>query len=171
MPYRLINMFSVKGDTVVDPFLGIGTTMLAAMASGRNSIGYEVEAGFYDTISSSIDSLAEVANQRIRNRIENHFAFVEQRVPFKGKFKHKNRHYGFPVITLQEKDLLLNQVLSVGNIDNERVEIEYSNSPQQEFCQDWASYFLEKQEPVRRGLKRHKPKKRPPKPVQLGLLD
>jgi len=171
MPYRLINMFSVKGDTVVDPFLGIGTTMLAAMASGRNSIGYEVEADFYDTISNSIDSVAKVANERIRNRIENHFAFVEQRVPLKGKFKHKNRHYGFPVITLQEKDLLLNQVLSIEKTDKQRVEIAYSDSPQQAFCQDWASYFLEKHEPVRRGLKKHKPKKRPSKPVQLGLLD
>jgi modification methylase len=40
---RLIRMFSFVGDTVLDPFLGTGTTMLAAMRHGRNSIGYEID--------------------------------------------------------------------------------------------------------------------------------
>lgn len=40
---RLIRMFSFVGDTVLDPFLGTGTTSLAAMNFGRNSIGFEVE--------------------------------------------------------------------------------------------------------------------------------
>src|SRR5690606_1592163 len=35
LPYRLINMYSVKGDIVLDPFLGTGTTALAAMATER----------------------------------------------------------------------------------------------------------------------------------------
>ena len=36
-------MFSFVGDTVLDPFSGSGTTMLAAMAAGRNSIGVEID--------------------------------------------------------------------------------------------------------------------------------
>lgn len=40
---RLVKMFSFVGDVVVDPFCGSGTTMLAAMQCGRNSIGVEVE--------------------------------------------------------------------------------------------------------------------------------
>lgn len=40
---RLIRMFSFVGDTVLDPFLGTGTSMLAAMRHGRNSIGYEID--------------------------------------------------------------------------------------------------------------------------------
>jgi DNA modification methylase len=48
IPYRLINMFSVKGDTVIDPFLGTGTTTWAAVAAARNSIGFELESGFKD---------------------------------------------------------------------------------------------------------------------------
>jgi DNA modification methylase len=40
---RLIRMFSFVGDTVLDPFLGTGTTTLAAMRNGRNSIGFEVD--------------------------------------------------------------------------------------------------------------------------------
>jgi modification methylase len=40
---RLIRMFSFVGDTVLDPFLGTGTTTLAAVRNGRNSIGYEID--------------------------------------------------------------------------------------------------------------------------------
>ena len=46
LAYRLINMYSVKGDTVLDPFLGTGTTIIAAIASGRNSVGYEIDPNF-----------------------------------------------------------------------------------------------------------------------------
>jgi site-specific DNA-methyltransferase (cytosine-N4-specific) len=40
---RLIKMFSVKGDTVLDPFLGSGTTAKAAIQNERNSVGYETD--------------------------------------------------------------------------------------------------------------------------------
>jgi DNA modification methylase len=40
---RLIRMFSVKGDTVLDPFLGSGTTIKLAMRNDRNSVGYEAD--------------------------------------------------------------------------------------------------------------------------------
>ncbi len=40
---RLVRMFSFWGDTVLDPFCGSGTTMLAAMKCGRNSIGIEID--------------------------------------------------------------------------------------------------------------------------------
>ena len=43
---RLIRMFSFVGDTVLDPFLGSGTTMLAAAKIGRNSIGVEVDENY-----------------------------------------------------------------------------------------------------------------------------
>jgi DNA modification methylase len=36
-------MFSVKGDTVLDPFLGSGTTVKLAMQNDRNSVGYETD--------------------------------------------------------------------------------------------------------------------------------
>ena len=44
---RLIRMFSFVGDTVLDPFMGTGTTTVAAMQHGRNSIGYEVDAEYF----------------------------------------------------------------------------------------------------------------------------
>ncbi len=45
---RLVKMFSFVGDTVLDPFCGSGTTMLAAMNNGRNGIGVETEAFYCD---------------------------------------------------------------------------------------------------------------------------
>jgi len=44
--HRLIRMFSFWGDTVLDPFCGTGTTMLAAMKCSRNSIGIEIDAEY-----------------------------------------------------------------------------------------------------------------------------
>ncbi len=43
---RLIRMFSFVGDTVLDPFVGTGTTTVAAMHAGRNSIGIEVDPDY-----------------------------------------------------------------------------------------------------------------------------
>jgi site-specific DNA-methyltransferase (adenine-specific) len=46
LPKRLIKMFSFVGDTVLDPFLGSGTTSLAAKNLNRNSVGYEMNPDF-----------------------------------------------------------------------------------------------------------------------------
>lgn len=47
LAYRLVRMFSFWGDTVLEPFCGTGTTMLAAMESGRNSIGIEIDPDYF----------------------------------------------------------------------------------------------------------------------------
>lgn len=46
LAYRLVRMFSFWGDTVLDPFSGTGTTMLAAMKTDRNSIGVEIDSTY-----------------------------------------------------------------------------------------------------------------------------
>ncbi|WP_456341476.1 DNA-methyltransferase [Thermovibrio sp.] len=50
IPRRLIRMFSIKQDVVLDPFLGLGTTTKVAAELGRNSIGYEIDDSLYDVI-------------------------------------------------------------------------------------------------------------------------
>lgn len=55
LPTRLIKMFSFAGETVLDPFIGSGTTSLAARNLGRNSIGYEINSDFISTIKNKLN--------------------------------------------------------------------------------------------------------------------
>lgn len=54
LPRRLIKMFSFVGETVLDPFLGSGTTSLAAKNNQRNSIGYEINKDFLPIIKEKL---------------------------------------------------------------------------------------------------------------------
>jgi DNA modification methylase len=60
IPRRLIRMFSVKGDTVLDPFLGTGTTMKVAAELGRRCIGYEIDERLKPTILKRIGAFDQV---------------------------------------------------------------------------------------------------------------
>ena len=142
LPYRLITMFSVKGDTILDPFFGIGTTMYAAMATARNSIGYEIDQNLKDQIISQSSGIVRFSNIRIKERLEEHLAFVENRFKTKGKFKHKNNHYLFPVITKQETDLIINELLSVDQINTDSFEVAYSDEPQKGYVEPLDEYVL-----------------------------
>jgi len=55
LPARLIRMFAFADDTVLDPFLGSGTTSMAARNLGRNSIGYEINQEFIPVIKKKLD--------------------------------------------------------------------------------------------------------------------
>jgi len=65
---RLIRMFSVKGDTVLDPFLGSGTTTKAAMQNERNSVGYEIDESLLPLIKSNLGEQAETAEITVSKR-------------------------------------------------------------------------------------------------------
>jgi DNA modification methylase len=137
LAYRLVNMYSTKEDTVVDPFLGTGTTMFAAMATGRNSIGFEIESGFRDEIVSIKDRVIDTSNDRIHHRIQNHLAFVQKRSEDKGNLKYVNKHYKFPVVTRQEVELFFNPLKNIEQIDGNTMTVTYSEVPQENFEGDW----------------------------------
>jgi DNA modification methylase len=59
-------MFSFTGDTVLDPFLGTGTTSLAAARWGRNSVGIEVDKHYF-----------EMAERRLRQQAPTLFGTVD----------------------------------------------------------------------------------------------
>ena len=107
LPFRLINMFSVYGDTVLDPFLGTGTTTIAAIAAGRNSIGYEQELQLRPIIEERIAVEANGLGALNLKRLDAHRCFVKKRLLEEKNFSHHNSNYNFPVITAQEKDLIL----------------------------------------------------------------
>jgi len=54
LPKRCIKMFTFVGDTVLDPFLGSGTTVKAAMELNRNAIGYEINENFLNVIKEKL---------------------------------------------------------------------------------------------------------------------
>ncbi|MDO9535870.1 MAG: site-specific DNA-methyltransferase [Bacillota bacterium] len=118
LPFRLINMYSVFGDTVLDPFLGTGTSTLSAMAAGRDSIGYEVDKSFSIPINKRIGEEKYKLNDYNLDRISNHINFVQIYTKEKGDLKYTNNYFGFPVMTKQETELKLAFFRSIEEKDN-----------------------------------------------------
>jgi site-specific DNA-methyltransferase (adenine-specific) len=56
LAYRLVRMFSFEGDTVLDPFMGTGTTLLAAARCARNAIGIEVEPEYVKMAKTRLET-------------------------------------------------------------------------------------------------------------------
>lgn len=80
LPKRLIKMFSFVGETILDPFLGSGTTTLAARNLDRNSIGYEINSEFIPVIKQKLNVIQKdisgttyefLTQQKIKNNFEN----------------------------------------------------------------------------------------------------
>jgi DNA modification methylase len=162
VPYRLINMYSVKGDTVLDPFLGTGTTMWAAMTAARNSIGFEMDQGFKNDFRSKADDIVALSDEIINHRIDNHLEFVHKRSVAKGELKYKNKHYHFPVVTKQEIELLLNPVVNVA-VDKKEVLfiVDYAREQHIRFDQERKNYLTNQQAELKT--------KKPGRPLQLKL--
>lgn len=119
IPYRLVNMYSTKGDVVLDPFCGLGTTNLACIAAERNSIGVDID---FEVISLAEDIITEKAtqvNRVIQKRINDHLAFIEALSSDKKNKCYINKPHDFLVKTRQETALKIKRVKSVerkGNI-------------------------------------------------------
>ena len=124
LAYRLINMFSVQGDVVLDPFLGTGTTILAALTSARNSIGIEIDKNFKELIEERIQEMKDVANERNEQRITAHLKFIKNKFPNGGE-KYTNKTYNFPVVTSQETNLALPKLKEVIKIEEGLFEAEH----------------------------------------------
>lgn len=76
LAYRLLRMFSFFGDTVLDPFCGTGTTMLAAIKSDRNSIGVEIDPIY-----------CEMAMKRLEKETRTLFSHIKLRMVTSSDFR------------------------------------------------------------------------------------
>ena len=120
VPYRLINMYSQKGDIVLDPFMGLGTTAQAAILLGRNSVGYDIDKTLQPLIKDTIMSFSVGdMNKVLRSRYDKHLDFVGERVSAKGALKHTNSKIKCPVMTGQETGIEFNYLLGIKQISNE----------------------------------------------------
>jgi len=124
LAYRLINMFSVKGDTVVDPFLGTGTTMIAAMVAERNSNGFELDSEFRDLIEKRVGKTAELSADMVTLRLQNHDTFVSQR---KKPLKYYNEYHKTPVVSRQETEIQIHKILTVHPAGSTQYIVEYDS--------------------------------------------
>jgi DNA modification methylase len=102
VPYRLVNMYSVYGDTVLDPFWGTGTTTLAAMVAGRDSVGYELSREFREVFDGRLAAIEEFADEKNRERLQSHREFAEGE-----ELGYEAENYDFDVKTKQERELQL----------------------------------------------------------------
>ena len=91
LPKRLIKMFSFFGETIFDPFLGSGTTTLAAKNLGRNSIGYEINKEFESIIKEKLNinqlSLDEDTIEFLEDKENNNYSF--DKLPYIFEDAHK----------------------------------------------------------------------------------
>ncbi|HYE54780.1 MAG TPA: site-specific DNA-methyltransferase [Chitinophagaceae bacterium] len=132
IPHRLINMYSLRNDTVLDPFLGTGTTTLAAVTNQRNSIGYEIDPGLSNNIENNImhTSVVEL-NSYVTGRIEQHKHFLSERSRDSKKTgpKHFNENLNLPVMTSQETEISFSFVQNIKRINNSEIISVHSIKP------------------------------------------
>lgn len=126
IPYRLIQMYSIQGDTVLDPFLGTGTTTLAAMASGRSSVGYEADTGLRETIEARISGVISLADKVNCERLERHRKAMSG--PGIGKIRYQAGEYDFDVATKQETEIELPVIESLNKTSDMTYEVTFADS-------------------------------------------
>lgn len=126
LAFRLINMFSMKNDIILDPFLGTGTTTIAAITSERNSIGIEIDSNFKEIINSNIENIRNFANNVIQNRLKSHIEYISNRIKEHGPTKYNNEIFHFPVMTNQELSCYIKEVHNIIKKNDSEYEIEYA---------------------------------------------
>jgi site-specific DNA-methyltransferase (adenine-specific) len=93
LPARLIKMFAFAGDTVLDPFLGSGTTSLAARHLGRNSVGYEINPDFIPIVKDKLNinqfDLAETEYVFLNDSVKTDLKKNIENLPYIFKDPHK----------------------------------------------------------------------------------
>jgi modification methylase len=124
LPYRIINMFSVKGDIILDPFCGTGTTALSAIASNRNSVSVDIDNNFKKIILDSVISSKKEFNKIIKKRISDHKDFIEKYSKEKKTPLHRSLNYGFPVITKQEINIRFDIIKDI-DIKDDLITVKY----------------------------------------------
>ena len=66
---HIIKIYTGKGDIVLDPFVGVGTTLDAAQLSGRNGIGFEINPKFYELAKKGVDEV-DRSNDDFKEHVE-----------------------------------------------------------------------------------------------------
>ena len=123
LPYRLINMYSMKGDTVLDPFGGLQTTSKAAMLLGRHSIGYELDKLLKPLIAINLES-ASTFNHIAHGRLSRHLDFIKNR-----ECKYHNSNLNCNVVTNYETDIRLDVIKDIQAVEGHNLQYTVTYEP------------------------------------------
>ena len=120
IPYRLINMYSIQGDIVLDPFGGLGTTLIASVINGRNSISYEIDKYLCDFMLSRLTN-TENMNKMVLDRLKAQELHIKSEKE-KGKDKfYLNVNLDREVKTKQEQNIKMLYVDTIEVSDDVKV--------------------------------------------------
>lgn len=118
IPLRLVNMYSSEGDTVLDPFAGLGTTNIACMITNRNSIGIEIDNEIAKIALNNMAQNNNVLNKFIVDRVKRHLAFINTQTDEKKAKCYTNSSHGFLVKTKQETAIEIKKLTKITRKDN-----------------------------------------------------
>ena len=113
VPYRIINMYSVKGDTILDPFGGLSTSTIAAIASQRNSISVDIDPVFCEESKARVLNSLKFINSYIDKRIKGHEDYISSLPDEKKEKCYFNEKMKCKVKTGQEVELIIERVNSI----------------------------------------------------------
>jgi site-specific DNA-methyltransferase (cytosine-N4-specific) len=119
-------MYSIRGDTVLDPFVGTGTTSLAAMLAGRSAVGVErdpaLAAAFAEPAAEAPDLSRDLAGERLRR----HREFIADNPE---NANYEATHYDTRVVTQSEREIRLSTVADVERTADSPLRVRATHEP------------------------------------------
>ncbi|PSQ36010.1 modification methylase [Halobacteriales archaeon QS_9_70_65] len=126
IPLRLVRMYSVRGDTILDPFAGTGTTATAALLEARSSVGVERDpelvAAFEERAAGAPTRSEAIAERRLRR----HREFVADD---EGTADYEADHYDTRVVTAAERSIRLSTVAAVERVGEAPLRVVATHEP------------------------------------------
>ncbi len=126
IPRRLIRMYSIQGDTVLDPFVGTGTTSVAAMLEARSSLGIERDSTLASVFESRVTAAPALSEELAAERLARHRGFVADNPD---TTNYDADHYDTRVVTKPERAIQLPTVTGVDHQDGPPLEVIASHEP------------------------------------------
>ncbi len=120
---RLIKMYSVKGDTVLDPFLGLGTTSKAAIMLERNSVGVDIDNSFIEVCVEILADSKKDINKLIDTRLSDYQTWITKRAETH-TIKYVSKTIGLPVISKQELNIEIKHIDDI-TTNNKTITVTY----------------------------------------------